>query len=55
MGLLDNAKKLASENADKVEAALDQAEKLINDKTDGKYSEQVEKASDVIQSKLTGE
>lgn len=46
MGFLDKAKDLLSQNADKVEAAIDKAGDLVDDKTDGKFSSVVDKAQD---------
>lgn len=54
MGFLDDAKKLASEHADAVSSAIDKAEQLASEKTGGKYDEQIKKATDAVQSKLTG-
>lgn len=53
MGFLDDAKNLASEHADTVNSAIDKAEELANEKTGGKYDEQIAKAADAVQSKLT--
>ncbi|MCP3939515.1 MAG: antitoxin [Actinomycetia bacterium] len=52
MGLFDKAKDLAGENADKVDDALDKAGEMADDKTGGKYTDEietaVEKAKDVL-------
>ena len=41
MGLLDKAKNLLSQNADKVEMAIDKAGEFVDDKTQGKYSDTI--------------
>ena len=38
MGLLDKAKDLLVQNADKVETVIDKAAEFVDDKTQGKYS-----------------
>ncbi len=46
MGFLDKVKDLVSKNADKVDAAIDKAGDIVDQKTQGKYSSQVDKAQD---------
>lgn len=50
MGFLDKAKQLLSQNADKVEQALelavDKAGDIVDDKTSGKYKGAVDKVQD---------
>jgi antitoxin protein of toxin-antitoxin system len=46
MGFLDKAKDLLSENADKVETAIDKAGEIIDRKTQGKYSDTIDKVQD---------
>ena len=41
MGFLDKAKELLSQNADKVEMAIDKAGEFVDDKTQGKYSDTI--------------
>ncbi len=43
MGFLDKAKELAGQHADKVEQAIDKAADMVDEKTGGKYSEQIDK------------
>ena len=43
MGFLDKAKDLLSQNADKVEQAIDKAGDIVDEKTQGKYSGAVDK------------
>jgi gas vesicle protein len=46
MGLLDKAKEVLHENAEKVEQAIDKAGDFIDEKTQGKFSETVDKVQD---------
>jgi MT0933-like antitoxin protein len=46
MGFLDNVKGLVSKNADKVETAIDKAGDIVDQKTQGKYTSQVNKVQD---------
>ena len=46
MGLLDKAKGLIGKNADKVEGAIDKAADVADDKTGGKYADQIDAGSD---------
>jgi len=46
MGLLDKAKNLLSQNADKVEMAIDKAGEFVDDKTQGKYSDTIHKVQE---------
>lgn len=52
MGFLDKAKDLAEQHADKVEAAVDKAGDLVDDKTDGKYADKVDQAQSFVKDKL---
>jgi len=51
MGLLDRAKSLLSGNKDKANSAVDKAGDLVDDKTGGKYADQVDKVQDVAEEK----
>ncbi len=42
MGIFDKIKDLADEHADQVEDALDKVADVVDDKTGGKYSDQIE-------------
>ena len=53
MGFLDKAKDLLSQNADKVETAIDKAGEFVDDKTQGKYSETIHKVQEQAK-KVTG-
>lgn len=44
MGIFDKVSDLAAENADKVEAAIEQVGDFVDDKTGGKFAEQVDQA-----------
>ncbi|WP_166906386.1 antitoxin [Mycobacterium sp. DL440] len=55
MGFLDKAKSLLSQNADKVEQAIDKAGDVIDEKTQGKYSQHVDKAQEAAKNSLNKE
>ena len=46
IGFLDKAKEVLHENAEKVEQAIDKAGDFIDEKTQGKFSETVDKVQD---------
>ncbi|MCV7102278.1 antitoxin [Mycobacterium palustre] len=46
MGFLDKAKDLLSQNADKVETAIDKAGEFVDGKTQGKYSDTIHKVQE---------
>lgn len=46
MAFLDKLKKLVAQNADKVDTAIDKAGDIVDKKTQGKYTQQVDKAQD---------
>lgn len=46
MGLFDKVKKLADEHAEKVEGAIDKVAEIVDDKTGGKYSDQIDKGAE---------
>ena len=46
MGLVDKVKGLLSKNADKVETAIDKAGDVVDEKTQGKYTDTVNKVQD---------
>lgn len=52
MSFLDKAKDLLSQNADKVEQAIDKAGDVIDEKTQGKYSGAVDKAQEAAKNAL---
>ncbi|MDT5184570.1 MAG: hypothetical protein QOI29_2728 [Mycobacterium sp.] len=43
MGFLDKVKDLVSKNADKVDAAIEKAGDIVDQKTQGKYAQHVDK------------
>jgi hypothetical protein len=45
VGLFDKARKLAEEHADKVESAIDKVAGVVDDKTGGKYADQIGKGA----------
>ena len=50
MGFLDKAKEVLHENAEKVEAAIDKAGDIIDEKTQGKFKDTVDKVQDAAKS-----
>ncbi|MGH3968447.1 MAG: antitoxin [Mycobacterium sp.] len=46
MGFLDKAKSLLSQNAEKVEQAIDKAGDIVDSKTSGKFKDTVDKMQD---------
>jgi MT0933-like antitoxin protein len=46
MGFLDKAKDLLSKNADKVDTAIDKVGDVVDQKTQGKYTQHVDKVQD---------
>ncbi|OBI85929.1 antitoxin [Mycobacterium asiaticum] len=46
MGLLDKAKDLLSANADKVETAITKAGEIVDQKTQGKYTDTIHKVQE---------
>ena len=46
MGFLDKLKELASKNKGAVDSAIDKAGDIVDQKTQGKYTQQVDKAQD---------
>lgn len=53
MGFLDKAKDLLSQNADKVEMAIDKAGEFVDKKTQGKYSDTIHQVQEQAK-KATG-
>ena len=43
MGLFDKVKNLAGQHADKVEGALDKMAEVVDERTGGKYADQIDK------------
>ncbi|BBY81979.1 antitoxin [Mycolicibacterium pulveris] len=46
MAFLDKVKNLLARNADKVDTAIDKAGDIVDQKTQGKYAQHVDKAQD---------
>ena len=46
MGLMDKAKGLLNQNKDKVAEGVDKATDVVDDKTGGKYTDQLDKVDD---------
>ena len=53
MGFLDKAKDLLSQNADKVEMAIDKAGEFVDEKTQGKYTDTIHQVQEQAK-KATG-
>ena len=51
MGFLDDAKKLVDEHDEQVDEAIEKAGDLADDKTGGKYADQIDKAQDFAEEK----
>ncbi len=54
-GLVGKGKEVAAQNAEKVEQAVDKAGQVIDEKTGGKYSSQIDKGAEAIKSALVPE
>ncbi len=46
MGLLDKAKQLLGQHGDKVEGAIDKVAGVVDEKTGGKYADQIDKGAE---------
>lgn len=52
MSLMDQAKGFAEKNPEKVDQAVEKVGELINDKTGGKFADQIDQAEEAIKGKL---
>ena len=52
MGIFDKAKDALSGQEDKVDAGVEKAGDMVDEKTGGKYGEQVDKGQDLANEKL---
>jgi nucleosome binding factor SPN SPT16 subunit len=50
-GIFDQAKKLIDENDEKIDDAAQKAGDFIDEKTQGKYSDKIDKAVETVQEK----
>lgn len=48
MGLFDKAKDLAGKNKKKISDGVDKATDVVDDKTDGKHTENLQKVDDTV-------
>ncbi len=55
MGLFDKAKELAGQHADKVGDAIDKAAEVVDEKTGGKYADQIDKGAEAAKGFVDGE
>ncbi|RFD25773.1 antitoxin [Mycobacterium uberis] len=46
MGILDKAKDLLAQNADKVETVIDKADEFVDEKTKGQYTDTIHKVAE---------
>jgi hypothetical protein len=54
MGIFDKAKDAMSGQQDKVDAGVEEAGDMVDEKTEGKYAEQVDQGQEMAQDKLGG-
>jgi hypothetical protein len=52
MGIFDKAKDAVSEHSEQTDAGIDKAGDLVDDKTQGKYVEQVDHGQEMAKDKL---
>lgn len=52
MSIFDKAKDFAGKNSEKISEGIDKASKTIDEKTDGKYKDKVEKFGNTAKEKL---
>lgn len=52
MGFLDKVKDTLSKNADKVDTAIDKAGDIVDQKTQGKYAQHVDKAQEAAKNAI---
>jgi hypothetical protein len=50
--IIAKAKEFAGKNPDKVRQGIDKAEAVVNQKTGGKYSDQIKKGADAVEGQL---
>ena len=55
MRLFDKVKGLAGKHADKVEDAIDKAADVVDDKTGGRYAEQIDKGAEAAKDFVAGD
>jgi hypothetical protein len=54
MGFLDKVKNLVSQNADKVDTAIDKIGDVVDQKTQGKYTQHVDKVQEAAKKAVDG-
>lgn len=52
MGIFDKAKDLLGDNAEAVDGVVDQAADVVDEKTGGKFSEQIDQGAEVAKDKV---
>ena len=51
MGFLDDAKKFIDEHDDQVDQAIEKAGDMVDQKTDGKFADKIDKVQDMAEEK----
>jgi hypothetical protein len=52
MGIFDKAKDAVSEHSEQIDAGIDKAGDLVDEKTEGRYIEQVDQGQEMARDKL---
>ncbi|MFT3875046.1 MAG: antitoxin [Propioniciclava sp.] len=52
MGVFDEIKKAVDQHEEQIEAAIDQAADFVDEKTEGKFAEQVDQAQGFLKDKI---
>jgi len=55
MGFLDKVKGLAGQHADKVEGAIDKVAGVVDEKTGGKYADQIDRGAETAKGFVDGD
>ena len=55
MGFLDKAKDLLGQHQEKVESAIDKVAEVFDDKTGGKYADQIDKGAEAAKNLVDGD
>ncbi|GAB3448889.1 hypothetical protein GCM10027517_34460 [Phycicoccus ginsengisoli] len=50
--IVDEAKKLAGEHPEQAKAALDKAEEILDERTGGRFDDQIKKGGDAVEGQL---
>ena len=55
MGFLDKAKEMLGQHGDKVEGAIDKVADVVDEKTGGRYADQIDKGTEAARGFVGGE